>query len=130
MRLKNSEMTLAESINNRIKNFRSGIAIMAVLFIFSGCSVESKLNRHYKGKSFSEVMAVQGAPTNIENQIGGGTIRTYIKREMLRETPINTGQFQYDKFNSPKVLKTETTEFFVDQEGKVIQIKYSCEYSR
>jgi len=114
-------------LKNRL---RAGIALLALLLFLSGCSVQSKLNRSFKGKSFTEVMAVKGAPTNIENRIGGGTIRTYLKKEMLRETPINTGQFQYDKFDSPKVLKTEITEFYVDQDGKVTEIKYSCEYSR
>ncbi len=107
----------------------------AVLFFFAavllvGCSIESRLNREYKGKSFSEVMAVKGAPTNIENLIGGGTLRTYQKRVMLKETPINTGQFQYDSFNAPKVLKSEITQFKVSNEGIVLEIKYSCEYSK
>lgn len=107
----------------------------AVLIFFTalllvGCSIESKLNREYKGKSFSEVMIVKGAPTNIENLIGGGTLRTYQKRLMLKETPINTGQFQYDSFNAPKVLKSEITQFKVSNEGIVLEIKYSCEYSK
>lgn len=103
---------------------------LVVLCLMAGCSVESKLNRNFKGKSFSEVMAVMGAPTTIENLVGGGTLRIYQKREMLRETPINTGQFQYDSFNSPKVLKTEITQFKVDQEGVVSEIKYSSEFSK
>lgn len=106
-----------------------GVGLM-VLVLMTGCSVESKLSRNFKGKSFSEVMAVMGAPTTIENLVGGGTLRTYQKREMLRETPINTGQFQYDSFNSPKVLKTEITQFKVDQEGVVTEIKYSSEFSK
>jgi hypothetical protein len=104
--------------------------LLILCILFAGCSVETKLNRNFKGKSFSEVMAVRGAPTTIENLVGGGTLRTYLKREMLRETPINTGQFQYDSFNSPKVLKTEITQFKVDQEGVVRDIKYSSEFSK
>lgn len=107
-----------------------GIVVMIVTVLMTGCSVESKLNRNYKGKSFSEVMADRGAPTNIENLVGGGTIRSYVKKVMLRETPINTGHFQYDRFDSPKVLKTEITQFIVDPAGNVKEIKYSCEYSK
>ncbi len=107
----------------------AGASLLLLAFL-TGCSVEAKLNRNFKGKSFSEVMAVKGAPTTIENLVGGGTLRTYQKREMLRETPINTGQFQYDSFNSPKVLKTEITQFKVDQEGVVVEIKYSSEFSK
>jgi hypothetical protein len=75
-------------------------------------------------------MAVMGAPTTIENLIGGGTLRTYQKKVMLREAPINTGKFQYDSFKSPKVLKTEITQFKVSQDMLVEEIKYSCEYSK
>jgi hypothetical protein len=113
-----------------IRLIRSGVILLILCILFAGCSVETKLNRNFKGKSFSEVMAVRGAPTTIENLVGGGTLRTYLKREMLRETPINTGQFQYDSFNSPKVLKTEITQFKVDQEGVVRDIKYSSEFSK
>ena len=114
---------------------RNSLVSRSVLLFFAavllvGCSIESKLNREYKGKSFSEVMAVKGAPTTIENLIGGGTLRTYQKRVMLRETRINTGQFQYDSFNAPKVLKSEITQFKVSNEGIVMEIKYSCEYSK
>lgn len=103
---------------------------MFLVVFLTGCSVESKLNRIYKGKSFTEVIDHMGAPTNVENLVGGGTIRSYVKKVMLKETPINTGQFQYDTFNSPKVLKSEITQFYVNQDGLVTDIKYSCEYSR
>jgi hypothetical protein len=106
------------------------VLLFFVAVFLLGCSIESKLNREYKGKSFLAVMAVKGAPTNIENLVGGGTLRTYQKRVMLKETPINTGQFQYDSFNAPKVLKSEITQFKVSNEGIVLEIKYSCEYSK
>ena len=113
---------------------RNTLVSKAVLLFLPHCYWldvdESKLNREYKGKSFLGVMAVKGAPTNIENLVGGGTLRTYQKRVMLKETPINTGQFQYDSFNAPKVLKSEITQFKVSNEGIVLEIKYSCEYSK
>jgi hypothetical protein len=107
-----------------------GMVILMLATLMTACSVESKLNKNYKGKSFLEVMEDKGAPTSIENLVGGGTIRIYIKKEMLKEAPINTGQFQYDKFNSPKVLKTEITEFYVDPDGIVKNIKYTSEFSK
>ena len=73
---------------------------------------------------------MKGAPTSIENLVGGGTLRTYRKQVMLKETPINTGKFQYDSFNAPKVLKSEITQFKVNPDGIVEEIKYSCEYSK
>jgi hypothetical protein len=110
--------------------FLKSTLLFVIAFLWCSCSIESKLNRNYKGKSFSEVMAVLGAPTTIENLIGGGTLRSYQKRIMLKQTPINTGQFQYDSFTSPKVLKTEITQFKVSQDMLVEEIKYSCEYSK
>ena len=110
--------------------FAGGMVYLMIIFLVTACSVQSKLNKKYMGKSFLEVMEVMGAPTNIENLVGGGTVRIYTKKEMLKETPINTGQFQYDKFNSPKVLKTDITEFYVDPDGIVKNIKYSSEFSK
>jgi len=110
--------------------FKMGMVLLLITSLMNACSVESKLNKNYKGKSFLEVMEDKGAPTSIENLVGGGTVRIYIKKEMLKEAPINTGQFQYDKFNSPKVLKTEITEFYVDPGGIVTNIKYSSEFSK
>lgn len=118
-------------MENRMgKVSKIGIACILVIALLTACSVESRLSRSYRGKSFSEVMAVMGAPTHIENRIGGGTIRTYEKRTMLKEAPINTGQFQYDSFKSPKVLETKITQFFVDQDMIVTEIKYSCEFGK
>ena len=110
-----------------IKKF---VLLFLIVILIAGCSAESKLNRSYKGKSFSAVIDQKGAPSNTENLVGGGTIRSYVKKQILKETPINTGQFQYDTFNSPKVLKTEISRFFVSQSGVVTKIEYSCEYSK
>ncbi len=107
--------------------------VMVILLISSflvSCSVESRLNRSYKGKYFSEVMLKFGAPTHVENLVGGGTIRTFEKKKMLKDTPINTGSFQYDQFRSPKVLQTEKTQFLVDSSGTIKEVKYSCEFGR
>ena len=106
-----------------------GLFLFLVVML-TECSVESKLNRNYLGKSFIEVIDHMGAPSTVENLVGGGTIRSYVKKVMLKETPINTGQFQYDTFYSPKVLKSEITQFYVNQDGKVTQIKHSYEYSK
>jgi hypothetical protein len=109
-----------------------GNYVVALIFLvlLTGCSVESKLNRNYRGESFLEVIGDMGAPTRIDNLVGGGTLRIYETKKMLRETPINTGQFQYDTFNSPKVLKTDVIIFHVTPSGIVSKIQYSSEYSR
>lgn len=101
-----------------------------LLALVISCSAESKLNRSYKGKSFLEVMADMGAPTRIDNLVGGGTLRIYESKKMLKETPINTGQFRYDTFNSPRVLKTDVVTFFVTPSGIVSKIQYSSEYTK
>ena len=121
----------SDKISDRIEGVLKGVLFaLIVILLLPGCSVESKLNRSYKGKSFTLVMDKMGAPTNIENRIGGGTIRTYVSKKMLKPAPINTGQFQYDRFESPKVMQTIITSFIVDPAGKVLDVKYSNEYSR
>ena len=122
---------LSDQVASRIVHVLKGVLFaLIVIVLLPGCSVESKLNRNYKGKSFTHVMDAMGAPTTVENRIGGGTIRTYVSKKMLKPAPINTGQFQYDRFESPKVMQTIITSYIVDPSGKVLEIKYSNEYSR
>jgi len=125
-----SSMALGPSGHGRAARFGIGVIILTLVVLMASCYVESKLNRRYLGKSFTEVVEVMGAPTTIDNRIGGGTYRSYVKKVMLRETPINTGAFRYDKFDSPKALRTEITEFAVNPTGIVTAIKYSCEYTK
>jgi hypothetical protein len=121
----------SDEISGRIVHVLKGVLfVLIVIILLPGCSVESKLNRNFKGKSFTAVMDKMGAPTTIENRIGGGTIRTYESKKMLKPAPINTGQFQYDRFDSPKVMQTIVTTFIVDPGGKVLEVKYSNDYSR
>ena len=100
----------------KIKLLKYILFLVAGIFLLTGCSVGSKLNSRYKGKSFSVVMNDLGAPTRIENLVGGGTLRIYEKKQMLRETPVNTGQFQYNTLYAPNVPYYEATaklDFFV-----------------
>ena len=128
--MKKSRKILRSPWNGWTEIVGKGLILSLLVILMAACSIESKLNKRYVGKSFTEVVEVMGAPTTIDNRIGGGTFRNYVKKVMLRETPINTGAFRYDKFDSPKALKTEITEFTVDQAGKVTSIKYSCEYTK
>jgi hypothetical protein len=112
------------------RSYSNFVLMFAFLLLLTACSVESKLNRNFKGKPFSEVMGVMGAPSSVENLVGGGTIRSFVKKKMLGKAPINTGRFAYERFDSPKVNLTETTQFFVGQDGMIKEVKYSSEYSR
>lgn len=103
---------------------------MLMGLLLTGCSIQSRLSSHYKGKSFGVVMTDMGAPTQVEQLVGGGTLRTYVHKRMLAETPINTGQFQYDTFKSPKVMKSEWIRFKVDEQGIVREVTYSSEYGK
>ena len=128
--MKESRMVHGSPGQGWVAQFGMAMIILTLVVLMAGCSVESKLNRRYLGKSFTEVVEVMGAPTTVDNRIGGGTFRSYVKKVMLRETPINTGAFRYDKFDSPKALRTEITEFTVNPAGKVTAIRYSCEYTK
>ena len=96
----------------------------------TGCSVQSKLNREYKGKTADELMIGRGRPTRIEPLTAGRKIEIYEKSKFLKSVPINTGQFRYDKFDSPKALKTEIYKFFLDSNGKVENVTYEVSYDR
>ena len=96
----------------------------------AGCSIQSKLNREYKGKTAEELMLSMGRPTRIEPLTAGRKIEIYEKSKFLKPTPINTGQFQYDKFESPKAIKTEIYKFYLDSNGVVEKVECEVSYER
>jgi hypothetical protein len=108
--------------------------IISVIFLtvfilgISGCSTQSKLVKDYKGKTQEELMLTMGRPTRIEPLDGGRKINIYEKSKFLRAAAINTGQFQYDKFESPKALKIELYKFFLNSSGVVEDVKYEIRY--
>ena len=104
--------------------------LLSVLVFSISCSMQSKLIREYKGKNESFVISKVGKPTRIENLTGGKKIDVYEKRTILSRTPINTGQFRYDRFDSPKSTKIETNMFEINQSGFVEDVKYECIYER
>ena len=73
-------------------------------------------------------MLTMGRPTRIEPLNGGRKINIYEKSKFLKATAINTGQFQYDKFESPKALKIEVYEFFLNSSGIIEDVKYEIRY--
>ncbi len=108
-----------------------------LLFIFislmiwcSGCSIESKLIRNYKGKTQEELMLSMGRATRVETVSGGGKINIYEKSKFLKAAPINTGQFQYDKFESPKAIKNEIYKFYLNVQGVIEDVSYEVNYER
>ena len=53
-----------------------------------------------------------------------------IKNKLLKAAPINTGQFQYDRFESPKTVKSETYKFFINSSGIIEDVSYELSYAR
>jgi len=109
------------------------ILLLAVIGLFiglAGCNVQSKLNRDYKGKTKEELMLKMGRPTSVEELTGGRVINIYEKSKFLKAAPINTGQFQYDKFESPKAVKSETYRFYINKKGVIEEVKYDVDYRR
>jgi hypothetical protein len=100
------------------------------MIVFLGCSVQKKLVKNYKGKNEAFVISNLGKPQRIENMSGGKKIDIYEKRTMLARAPINTGQFQYDRFDSPKATKIETYYFDINSSGIVENVRYYCVYER
>ena len=101
---------------------------MALIFGIVGCSTQSKLIRNYKGKPQEEVALKMGRPTHVETLDGVRKINIYEKSKFLRPAAINTGQFQYDKFESPKAVKIEVYRFFISSSGIVEDVNYELSY--
>ena len=107
------------------------VFILLVLMIgLAGCSVQNKLIREYKGKTQEELLLLRGRPTRVETLVGGGRIDIYEKSKFLKPAPINTGQFQYERFDSPKALKTEIFQFYLNKDGVIEDVKYEVKYER
>jgi len=106
------------------------VVILSLLIGLAGCSVQSQLQRDYKGKTQEELMLQMGRPTRIETLAGGRKVNIYEKSKFLKAAAINTGQFQYDRFESPKAIKNETFKFFINAQGLVDDVKYEVSYGR
>jgi hypothetical protein len=106
------------------------LILIGIMIGLAGCSVQSKLNRKYKGKTQEELMLDRGRPTSVESLAGGRKINIYEKSKFLKAAPINTGQFQYDRFDSPKAVKTETWRFYLNGNGVIEEVKYEIKYER
>jgi len=106
------------------------VVILGLLIGLAGCSVQSQLQRDYKGKTQEELMLQMGRPTRIETLAGGRKVNIYEKSKFLKAAAINTGQFQYDRFESPKAIKNETFKFFINAQGLVDDVKYEVSYGR
>lgn len=109
---------------------RSILILVCLIAGLVSCSVERKLTREYKGKSSEELMLQMGRPTRVEKVAGGRTVSIYEKSKFLKSAPINTGAFQYDKFESPKAIKTEVYRFFISNKGVIENVNYEVTYAR
>jgi hypothetical protein len=94
----------------------------------SSCSTQSRLIRQYNGKTQEELLLRMGRPTRVEPLDGGRTVNIYEKSKFLKAAAINTGQFQYDKFESPKAIKNEIYKFFISSSGVIVDVKYEISY--
>jgi hypothetical protein len=104
--------------------------LLGLIAGLAGCSVQNKLIRDYKGKTQEELMLSMGRPTRVETIPGGQKINIYEKSKFLKAAAINTGQFQYDRFESPKTVKTEIYRFFINSSGLIEDVKYEVKYER
>ena len=104
--------------------------LLGLMIVMAGCSVQSNLSRDYKGKTHEELMLGMGIPTRIEPLSGGRKIEIYEKSKFLKPVPINTGQFQYDKFESPRAIKTEVYKFYFNAQGLIESVKCEVAYER
>lgn len=104
--------------------------LMLGIILTASCSLQNKLNRIYKGKNESFVISKLGKPIEIENLTSGNKVEIFEKQTQLSKVPINTGQFRYDSFDSPKSTKIETYKFEMNHSGIVENVSYECTYAR
>ena len=104
--------------------------LLGLVIGLAGCSVQSNLKRDYKGKTQEELMLGMGRATRVETLTGGHKINIYEKSKFLKAAAINTGQFQYDKFESPKAIKNEVYKFYFSAQGVIDEVKCEVSYER
>ena len=75
-------------------------------------------------------MLGMGRATRIEPLSGGRKNYIYEKSKFLKAAAINTGAFQYDKFESPKAIKTEIYKFYFNSNGVIEDVKCEVTYER
>jgi len=96
----------------------------------SGCSIQKKMKRTYQGRTEKELLQEMGKPRRVEKGEGGNKVDVYLKVKALKAAMINTGAFQYDRFESPRSIKTETFKFYVNSSGVVENVTYEISYER
>ena len=104
--------------------------VLGLMIGLVGCTVQSKLMRQYKGKSEKELVLGLGNPTKTEKVEGNQKVDIYVKKKALKAAMINTGSFQYDRFESPRSVKTETYTFYLNSSGVVENVTYDIRYER
>jgi hypothetical protein len=100
------------------------------IILLTSCSMQGKLTRAYEGKKWEQVQLTEGRPTRVEHRANGEKVMVYVREKNLGKAPINTGNFQYDEFDSPAATKTETTYFYVSKDGIVERVGFERQYER
>ncbi|GET31168.1 hypothetical protein PbJCM13498_00310 [Prolixibacter bellariivorans] len=100
------------------------------IILLTSCSMQGKLTRAYEGKKWEQVQLAEGRPTRVEHRANGEKVMVYVREKNLGKAPINTGNFQYDEFDSPAATKTETTYFYVSKDGIVERVGFERQYER
>ena len=106
------------------------VFLWCLLIGLAGCNIQKKLNHEYIGKSQEQLLLQMGRPTRVEPLPAGRKIDVYEKSKFLKAAAINTGQFQYDRFESPKALKKEVYQFYFNSKGVIEEVKYEVNYQR
>ena len=106
------------------------LILAALLFSFFACSVQSKLNRQFKGKDKTELDNYFGQKGIIIPLSDEKQYVVYTQSKHLKSTTINKGVTTLDPMISPSVEKKQKYTFYLDKSGKVIDCKYDLEYQK
>ncbi|WP_430973740.1 hypothetical protein [Sunxiuqinia rutila] len=107
------------------------LGILFILIIAAGCSMQSKLNRDFKGERIEKVTEeFSNLPLSKIPMNNGHTKYIFTREERLPETTISQGTKSLDPMSSPAVTKVEQFIFIVDENELIINTQYNSSYKR
>jgi len=107
-----------------VDKLMKNVFLIAVIVLFSSCSISKKMERHYEGSTRDLLLKEMGEPNKIVKLQDGNEQFIYEKEKFIRETPISTGSFTLDQRISPSFTKVEVFKFIIDPNGVIRSTAY------
>ncbi|MDP4186028.1 MAG: hypothetical protein Q8862_12825 [Bacteroidota bacterium] len=109
------------------------LSLLLILFVFAGsfsCSQQKRLLKDLSGLSKEKVIQRLGEPQAIRPLDDGKEIMIYETRKNLPPANLQTGDNRLDPVLSPAFQRINKTIIYLDEKGKVFNVKKQTEYER